>query len=110
MSTLTDLQRRRLTSWAARNPQIRRVVLFGSRVKGTHRANSDLDIAIELEAGEDSNATLANWMQFSNVWKREVSAIVPFEVDLQWLDRYGATSVIEQGVKEANEVVYARAS
>lgn len=109
MRFLTEVQRRALASWAARNPAIRRVVLFGSRVKRTHRADSDLDIAIELEPCEDPNATLANWMHLSTGWTVEVSEVVPFKVDLQWLDTFGTTKVIERAIEEASETVYVRA-
>jgi predicted nucleotidyltransferase len=35
-----------VTRWAATEPLIRRAYLFGSRVKGTHRRDSDLDVAV----------------------------------------------------------------
>jgi predicted nucleotidyltransferase len=35
-----------LQSVFERHPEIERVVLFGSRAKGTHRSNSDIDLAL----------------------------------------------------------------
>ena len=108
MSAITDVQHRALSSWAARNPRVLRVVLFGSRVKGTHRLDSDLDIAVELEPGEDSDAILATWIHHCDDWKTEMSSIVPFDVDLHWRDIFGTTGVVDQGINEASEVVYDR--
>lgn len=108
MSALTEIQRRALSSWGARNLRIRRIVLFGSRVKGTHGQDSDLDIAVEIESGEDSNATLATWMRFFDEWNTELNSVLPFRVDLQWRDCFGTTRVIEQGILEASELVYER--
>ena len=33
--------------WASTQPLIRKAYLFGSRVRGTHRSDSDLDVAVE---------------------------------------------------------------
>lgn len=110
MSAITEVERNALRAWAARKPRIRRVSLFGSRVKGTHRADSDLDIAIELEPGEDSNATLTVWMHESDAWKEELAALFLFPIDLQWHDPFGTTEIINRGTSEACETVYERAS
>ena len=40
----------RLRAWAATKPEIRRLALFGSRVRGEARADSDLDIAFDASA------------------------------------------------------------
>lgn len=42
---LTEAECRLLCSVFQRHPQARRVVLFGSRAMGTHRPNSDVDLA-----------------------------------------------------------------
>ena len=40
-------------------PWVKRVVLYGSRAKGTHKLGSDIDITVELEdASQGSLATL----------------------------------------------------
>ena len=40
-------------------PSVKRVVLYGSRAKGTHKLGSDIDITVELEdASQGSLATL----------------------------------------------------
>jgi len=47
-----------IARWAAENPEVRRVWVFGSRAKGTHGPNSEIDIAVELEPVGDSEETL----------------------------------------------------
>ena len=110
MGAVTTEQRGALVNWASRKPKIRRVMLFGSRVKGTHREESDLDIAVELEPGEDSNATLAVWMDVSEPWKAELESFLPFPIDLQWRDVDGTTTYIDQGLSDACEPIYENAS
>jgi predicted nucleotidyltransferase len=48
---VTREQLEAIRRWAAQNPEIASVYLFGSRVKGTARPESDLDVAIELALG-----------------------------------------------------------
>lgn len=47
-----------LVAWAGNNPIIEAVHLFGSRVKGTAREDSDLDVALDLGWSEDAWVTL----------------------------------------------------
>ncbi len=110
MGAVTASQLDSLVQWASGKPRIRRVTLFGNRVKGTYREDSDLDIAVELEPGDDSNATLAVWMHFSDMWKKELESFLPFPVDLQWRDVDGTTTYIDKGLSDACEPIYEKAS
>jgi predicted nucleotidyltransferase len=46
---------RRVSHWAKSHPEIRRVVLFGSRARGDHTPESDVDLAVLVSSyrGED---------------------------------------------------------
>ena len=37
-----------VAKWAGTEPLIRKAYLFGSRVRGDHRSDSDLDVAVEI--------------------------------------------------------------
>jgi predicted nucleotidyltransferase len=77
--------------WAEKTPTIRRVHLFGSRVRGTDkhgqlvRPTSDLDIAVELTISDVSAAQLA-FMDMGEHWQAELSELLPFPIDLEWFD------------------------
>jgi predicted nucleotidyltransferase len=60
--------------WAANNPYVCAVYIFGSRAKGTPRADSDLDIAIEASNG--------NYTRFDSEWKAELSERTGLRVGL----------------------------
>lgn len=45
-----------IRDWAAHWPRIAAVYAYGSRVKGTHRPDSDVDIAIILSEGDGESA------------------------------------------------------
>jgi predicted nucleotidyltransferase len=61
-----------------------KVYLFGSRLKGTHRADSDLDLAIEF-LDSWHNTTLL-WFDFHEQWQNELSELTGLKVDLQLYD------------------------
>jgi hypothetical protein len=55
-----------VTGWAADEPLIRRVYLFGSRAKGTARPDSDVDLAIlhgiDPKVATSCASNIAHWM------------------------------------------------
>lgn len=53
-----------LIQWATRTPEVTRVWLFGSRIRGTHRPGSDLDVAVEHDRDpKDSGERRENWRE-----------------------------------------------
>lgn len=54
-----------LTAWAAKEPLVGRLWLFGSRAREQHRPDSDVDVAIELDMsavkGVDESGGMATW-------------------------------------------------
>jgi predicted nucleotidyltransferase len=58
---VTDLERlaKIIAHWAESLP-LKQVYIFGSRVRGDHKANSDLDVAVEY-ADFPTEQEMANW-------------------------------------------------
>ncbi|WP_175757666.1 nucleotidyltransferase family protein [Burkholderia cepacia] len=95
-----------IARWAITKPIIRKVFIFGSRARDDFREDSDLDIAIEID-GVNGNA-LATWMFDTKPWHAEISALVPFEIDLEFFDE-DETPIIKAAIKRASILVYTRA-
>ncbi|MCX5829201.1 MAG: nucleotidyltransferase domain-containing protein [Deltaproteobacteria bacterium] len=73
-----------ISNWASGINYRIRVYLFGSRLKGTHRPDSDLDLAIEfLDSWHD---TTLLWFDFHEQWQNELFELTGFKVDLQLYD------------------------
>ncbi len=70
-----------IQQWAANEPLIEGVYIFGSRVKGTHRPNSDFDIAV-LVHGADAAERDSNFICNAARWRKSLSAILPVPVHL----------------------------
>jgi predicted nucleotidyltransferase len=70
-----------LRSWAAGNHRVARLVVFGSRARGDHAKDSDLDLAIDLT--EDRHDTAAGLWVFSRKdWNRQLSDELGLDVRL----------------------------
>jgi predicted nucleotidyltransferase len=54
-----------LAKWADGAPGVKEVYLFGSRVRGDHRPDSDVDVRLYLDEWDVCSATL-NWWQIQN--------------------------------------------
>jgi len=94
-----------VAEWCKEKCLIRRAHFFGSRVKGTQRCDSDLDIAIELMPNLDESEGLCTWMGQSDKWRDELSTLLPYKVQLEW-NGAGQTQRIAGALAEASLLVY----
>ena len=99
-----------IARWAAENPEVRRVWLFGIGANGTHRSSGDIDIAVELEPVEDSEEALTRWIAYSDLWRSQLQSRIIAKCNLEWFDADGGTPTIEIGRSEARVLIYERAS
>jgi predicted nucleotidyltransferase len=106
MSGIGNDVQRTLADWAARNPKVRRVWVFGSRARGTHRPDDDIDIAVELEPVADSEETLLVWLANSEKWRSQLQDKISLPVDLEWFDPNGGTGTIRAALDQAKTLVY----
>ena len=102
-----------IAAWAEKKPLVKRVWLFGSRVRQDFRPDSDLDVAIELDVdaadGSDESGGMALWMFDTDGWKEELQAISPYVIQLeQYLgDR---TPTIKAALERSSRLVYQKPS
>lgn len=97
-----------LQGWAQTQPLIKEMVIFGSRVKGAYKPDSDLDIAIELDVAEcrgygDDGDSAATWMLVASDWAEELSSLLGLEIHLEW--RGPDVPHVEIGLQIADLVV-----
>jgi predicted nucleotidyltransferase len=70
---LSDQDRQKITSVFQQFPEIERIVIYGSRAKGTHRPASDIDLTI-------MNAL--NWSTFLAIENALDDLLLPYQIDL----------------------------
>ena len=93
--------------WAAKEPLVRRVYLFGSRARGDNRPDSDIDLAVVCRmdprilaevGGDYAQARMFFWDDYGPVWQAQIGRLFSLPVDLQVLDR-DTTRRVRPGVK-----------
>ncbi|MGF6971209.1 putative nucleotidyltransferase [Paraburkholderia sp. WC7.3g] len=101
---------RALRSWAETQPHVRRLWVFGSRLKGTHHVVSDLDVAMEIDAvGYDESAAVT-WVAHHLEWERTLTPLTGYKVDLNEFDSSNRMSNVVSYISCCAALVYARAN
>lgn len=98
----------RYGAWAESKPQIRRLWLYGSRIKGAPRPDSDLDIAIEILPIRDEQDKEIFIDRTFREWRVELQNLSHFTVHLEpWASE--GTDVAKY-VEETGVLIYAHAA
>jgi predicted nucleotidyltransferase len=95
--------------WAAANPIVERVHIFGSRARGTNRPDSDLDVAIEHGVLPGDSNHFTTGLCGPSEWRDELQPLAWCTLDVQSY-RPGDTPTVEAGIKESSVVIYERAT
>jgi predicted nucleotidyltransferase len=96
-----------LAVWANDKPKIAEVWLFGSRVRGDHHDESDLDIALVM-AGEGQDVRYNDWFWAADDWKEELKLLLPVPIDLQLGDEDISTSIVGPAIRREGVRVFSR--
>jgi predicted nucleotidyltransferase len=92
--------------WAQQRPGIRRLWIFGSRARGTHRPDSDLDIAFEIDRLPTDQAAEEFQTQVRPSWMAELSALFGLKVHLEPM--VGDATNVASYVRDSGELAYDR--
>jgi predicted nucleotidyltransferase len=102
-----------ISTWAEGKPLVKHVYIFGSRVRGDHRHDSDIDVAVELDPdafrGIDDSNGLATWMFETKGWKDELEQFIPLKVQLERFHPE-QTPTIGKGLAQTSQLVYEKAT
>ncbi|MCF5098994.1 MULTISPECIES: nucleotidyltransferase domain-containing protein [Pseudomonas] len=93
-----------IASWASTQPLIRKVYLFGSRVRGTHMPSSDLDVAVEVCTLQGDSGAFTTWTGEAHRLKALIVGVVPVNIDLEWYGGEADTPRIHAGLQESSIV------
>lgn len=96
---LSDTVLARVRAILAQEPRVEKAILFGSRAKGTHRAGSDIDVAL-VGAGLDVDA-------LARLHRRFEESSIPYQVDLCWLAAVDHAALREH-IERVGQVLYER--
>lgn len=94
--------------WAAATPEVRSVILFGSRAKGNFTANSDWDICILVEdANPTHSAWYGLWVEKADSWHAKFCEATGLNMsDVQFVAP--TNNKIKEGIADCSKVLYVR--
>lgn len=95
-----------VAKWASTQPLVRKAYLFGSRVRGTHQPDSDLDVAVELFTLPGDESLLATWISEAQQLKKSIAGVVPVIIDLNWYGGADETPCVHAGLQDGNIVAF----
>lgn len=97
-----------VTTWAARSPEIAAAWVYGSRVRGDHRTDSDLDIAVEIipECGDEDS--FCTWLRCSDRLVEELSRRTPYQVQIEWYGGEDETPIVHRGLQRSSVLAYTK--
>jgi predicted nucleotidyltransferase len=103
-----DIERLSTTvaTWASSEPLVRKAYFFGSRVRGSHKPESDLDVAVELLPMPGDENLLATWIGEARRLTASLSTRLPVSLDLQWYGGPEETPTVHAGLQAGNLVIY----
>ena len=99
-----------LRGWASSQPLVGMLYAFGSRVRGTSRPDSDLDVAVELDptaaVGNSSIGQLDTWLGDTAHWKEQLTAATGVVIDLQQYAGPINTPGVHEGLADSALLLY----
>ena len=78
---IPDVWVKKLIAWSRENSRVQSAYLYGSRVKGAHHPDSDLDFAVCLSEGPESGIT--TWVYEAASWRKQLAELLPVSVHLE---------------------------
>lgn len=96
-----------LRLWAARTPIVKRVWLFGSRICGDYRHDSDLDVAVEHGVAPGDSDLFTTGLMEPSAWRNQLQPQARLRLDIQSYIP-GDTLVVEAGVRKCSRLIFER--
>jgi predicted nucleotidyltransferase len=95
-----------VAEWAATQPLIVRAWLFGSRVRGTARPDSDIDVAVEIRKLPGDTGARTTFTCEGKGLRISIQPLLAISVDLQWYGGPVETPTVHAGLEESSTLVY----
>jgi predicted nucleotidyltransferase len=105
---LTNDQLDTIRAWAASDPRVLEVRLFGSRAKGTSRPDSDVDLAITSGSNPSEDAYTVYFFA-ARQWQPLLTKLLGVQADVERYDQETAPNVY-RFCHEASVLLYRRDS
>lgn len=96
-------------AWAESEHDVRKAFLFGSVARGDNTPDSDIDVAIQLNARPGIEVELAVWSFERDRLSESLQGLLPGPLQLEWYDPV-ETPTVHKGIVESSILVYDQGS
>jgi predicted nucleotidyltransferase len=98
-----------ICAWAEDEADIAAVYLFGSYAKGAQREDSDLDLAVILQATDPEHEDdFTRWFFQNEEWSAQLNSLLPVGVDLQLGNAEISKTIVGPAVASYGVPIYRR--
>jgi predicted nucleotidyltransferase len=101
---LTDEQLNAIREWAVRDQRLQEIRLFGSRVKGTARLDSDVDLAVVIR-GDTRRSQWITYVTQVDEWEASLTHLLQLPVRIKQYDAV-LDAVVFRYCQEASLAIY----
>lgn len=102
ISTLSEI----VAGWAKGHPLIEKAWLFGSRVRGEERPDSDLDVAVVINELPTDSSPETTWHYEREEIAASLQAVLPVPLQLEWYGGPDKSPAIHAGITRSSLLVY----
>ena len=99
--------KRTICDWARANHYIESIYIFGSRAKGDHNQNSDLDLGVIVKSSKSQSA-FGVWCALAERWSEELQSLLPVQLDFQIGNADISTDVVGPAIADHGIKIYGR--
>lgn len=96
-----------LRAWAASKSVVKRVWVFGSRVRNTGRPDSDIDVAVEHGAMPGDSDAFTTVIAEAENWRGQLAPMLSARLDLQ-SHIPGQTVTVQKALDQSSILVFER--
>ena len=94
-----------IAAWAGQDPDVRKAYLYGSVARGDNKYESDIDVAVQLNAGSGDTDEYSVWIVEAERMKKSLQELLPGPLQLEWYHPV-ETPTIRLGVRQSSILVY----
>ena len=104
---ISETDRLKIVEWAKNHAVIKRVYLYGSRARGDHRPDSDIDLGIEVTT-EDKTEAMLDWWDWHNKYEEAPDLHLEHSVQLEWYHPDADLELVGTGVERDGILLFDR--
>jgi predicted nucleotidyltransferase len=97
---LSESDLTKINAWAEQHPEIERIYLYGSRARGDHRPDSDIDLAIDMP--------FELWFDWHSRYERHPDLHLSHPPHLEWFREDADLERVGPAVRKDGILLYHR--